>query len=55
MSRFIEHSINLDTVKHSQNDLYFRTDGVYCYLEIICRMMSFNQVLAKGCEVLRAH
>jgi len=28
MSRFIEHSINLDTVKHSHDDLHFRTEGV---------------------------
>ena len=28
MSRFIEHSMNLDTVKHFQDDLYFRTEGV---------------------------
>ena len=29
MSRFIEHSMNLDTIKHSQDDLHFRTEGVY--------------------------
>ena len=28
MSRFIEHSMNLNTVKHSQDDLYFRTKEV---------------------------
>ena len=28
MSRFIEHSMNLNTVKHSQDDLHFRTEGV---------------------------
>ena len=29
MSRFIEHYMNLDTVKHSQDDLHFRTERVY--------------------------
>ena len=29
MSRFIKYSMNLDTVKHSQDDLYFRTEKVY--------------------------
>ena len=28
MFRFSEHSMNLDTVKHFQDDLYFRTEGV---------------------------
>ena len=34
MSRFIEHSMNLDTVKHSQDDLYFRTEGVLISVRI---------------------
>jgi len=31
MSRFIEHSMNLDTVKHSQDASHFRTEGVYVF------------------------
>jgi len=35
MSRFIEHSMNLDTVKHSQDDLHFRTEGVVHILSVM--------------------
>ena len=37
MSRFIEYFMNLDTIKYSQYDLYFRMEGVatnYSYIAI---------------------